>query len=321
MVKPIFILSLPRSGSTLLQRLLLTSGMCATLGEPSILLRLLGNDDITARRAVYWEFLVSRAEQDMREKWSGYDDAYAGGVRELMLRIYTGLSEGKEWFIDKTPRYTLIAHEIIKVFPDAKFIIIWRHPLAVAASMAEGKSYWYPDEYSIDLYEGLLQLHSFAQQYTPHICQLRYEDLVVDPRAELKRLGAFLGWEGLENTLDLPLACSAGGSLGDHSGIKKYKQVTADSLKAWEAKYDNWYRRRWALKYFSGNLSESMKSYSYVFPKSISDSRHHQFRLFSGLKDYVCSRNRSMRRHRNPVWIRRFSRRYREKHGYFVEFR
>ena len=91
---PIFILSLPRSGSTLLQRLLLGGGECSSLGEPSLLLRLLGDDQAMDRRAVYWDFLVTKAKRDMQERWAGFDEAYYTGVRELMYRIYGGLSDG-----------------------------------------------------------------------------------------------------------------------------------------------------------------------------------------------------------------------------------
>ena len=321
MAKPIFILSLPRSGSTLLQRLLLGSGQCSSLGEPSLLLRFLGDGENMSRRAIYWEFLVTAAKQDMRKKWSGFDAAYADGVRELMNRIYSGLADGKEWFIDKTPRYTLIAHEIIKVFPDARFIVLWRHPLAIASSMTAKSNFWYPDEYSIDLNEGLMQLHDFAHKHRESICEVRYEDLVSQPSQELKRIGTYLGWDVLEDALEVPLTDSAGGSLGDPTGVKKYKQVSSGSLTAWEGQYNNWYRRRWASQYFSGDHAEAMLDYKYTLPTSISQSRGSRLGVFAGIKDFVLANKRFCRRYRSPVWLKRFSKRFRKMHGYSVSFR
>jgi len=318
MVKPVFILSLPRSGSTLLQRLLLGSGRCSTLGEPSLLLRFLGNADYMSRKAVYWEFLISAAEKDMRGKWSGYDSAYYEGIRDLMMRIYSGLADGKPWFIDKTPRYTLIADEIIKVFPDAKFIVLWRQPLAVAASMAAGKNYWFPDEYAIDLHEGLDRLVDFSKKNANRICQVRYEDLVLQPVEQLQRLGDYLGWDNLPLVLDQPLTQSAGGSLGDHSGVNKYSALTADSKDSWIGAYNNWYRLSWARKFYTLKRAESMKQLGYSLPE--------EFQCMgggfcSGLYDYYLAYHRSRRRHRNPVWLKRFSRDYRKNHGYGVAFR
>ena len=176
MTRPVFLLSLPRAGSTLLQRLLLMSGKCATLGEPSLLLRFLGEGPAMTRKATYWESLVETATADMRKAWGGYDEAYRKGVRDLMQGIYDGLAEGKEWFIDKTPRYTLIAEEILATFPDAKFIVLWRHPLAVAASVSSTfrKGRWCPDEFGIDLHEGQARLQEFCRRHGERVFQIKY---------------------------------------------------------------------------------------------------------------------------------------------------
>jgi hypothetical protein len=320
-LKPVFILSLPRSGSTLLQRILLGSGKCSTLGEPSLLLRFLGDGDLMTRKSVFWEELIKKALRDMRTAWSGFDDAYYAGVRELMLSIYKGLSSEKEWFIDKTPRYTLIAEEIIKVFPAAKFIVLWRHPLAVANSMwsVENKGFWFPDEYAIDLYAGLLKLNQFALKYKSSICEVRYEDLVSDPRGQLKRVGEYLGWNNVEFFSDETLVPSAGGSLGDRTGVKKYSVVSVDSRDVWIKAYNNWFRRGWARRYFSGERLVSMKRHGYELPNEwgVCDPVQN---LMAGLKDWVSYHRRLRKRLRYPKWERQFLRRFRRKHGYDVSF-
>ena len=204
MTRPVFLLSLPRAGSTLLQRLLLMTGRCSTLGEPSLLLRFLGEGPAMSRRATYWESLVETSTADIRKTWPEFDGAYRTGVRDLMQRIYDGLAEGKEFFIDKTPRYSLIAGEILATFPEAKFIVLWRHPLAVAASISSTfrKGRWCPDEFGIDLHEGQRRLQEFCKQHGEAVFQLRYEDLVTEPGKELARLGSFLGIENLADVLE-----------------------------------------------------------------------------------------------------------------------
>lgn len=319
MSKLIFILSLPRSGSTLLQRLLLGSGHCASLGEPSMLLRFLGDGPASTRRSTYWEFLVDSAQTDMREHWPEFDRVYHEGVRKLMMPIYEGLAGGKEWFIDKTPRYTLIAEEIMQCFPEAKFIVLWRHPLAVAASMTEGRGFWFPEEHAIDLYEGFTRLDAFTQHYKERICEIRYEDLVADPEAELARVGGYLGWDQLERVLSGPLAGTAGGSLGDRTGIKKYNQLSAGSKDSWVAKYNNWYRRRWAHRYCNGSdRAVVMQRHGYELPDALPGP---MTGLFSGLTDCVRAANRTARRHRRPVWLKRFIKDYRKRQGYDIAFR
>lgn len=318
MTRPIFILSLPRAGSTLLQRLLLASGRCATLGEPSLLLRFLGDDDVIVRKATYWESLVETSVADIRKAWSGFDDTYRAGVRDLMLSVYDGLADGKEWFVDKTPRYSLIAEEIIRTFPDAKFIVLWRHPIAVAASVSSTfrKGRWCPDEFGIDLCEGMDRLWTFCEQHGDRVCQVKYEDLVAAPETELPKIGAYLGWENLEAALEGELAKSTGGTLGDPTGVHKYSQVSAGSRDAWQAKLDNWYRRAWARNYYASRTSPWVKGLGYELP-----ALKGGVGVVAGLMDWFSARRRIARRLLRPTWLPRHSKRFMREHGYGVSFR
>lgn len=319
MSRPVFLLSLPRAGSTLLQRLLLGSGKCASVGEPSLLLRFLGEGPVMTRKATYWESLVEKARGDLRAEWSGFDAAYREGVRELMMRIYDGLAGEKEWFVDKTPRYALIAEEIMQVFPDAKFIVLWRHPLAVAASMCatyrEGR--WCPEEFGIDLHEGLDRLVAFRDAHRERVCELRYEDLVADPAGELKRVGEYLGWDGLEKVADGELVDSAGGSMGDPTGVKKYGEVSEESRDAWKGAYGNWYRRGWAEGYFSGERAKRMGEMGYGMP----DDSGKGGGLLEGMGDWVFAKRRVARRVKRPTWLPRLAKEFREERGWDVTFR
>ncbi len=321
MTRPVFLLSLPRAGSTLLQRLLLMSGKCATLGEPSLLLRFLGEGPAMTRKATYWESLVETATVDMRKAWSGYDDTYRKGVRDLMQGIYEGLADGKEWFIDKTPRYSLIAEEIFATFPDAKFIVLWRHPLAVAASVSSTfrKGRWCPDEFGIDLHEGQERLQAFCEKHGGSVFQIKYEDLVTDPATELKRLGDYLGWENLSTVLDQDLVTSTGGTLGDPTGVKRYTKISPASRDAWKAELSNWYRRAWARNYVSGTRAQRMKELGYDLPNDVANRG--PFGLFAGLCDWFTARRRIHRRLRRPTWLPRFARKFRNQNDYEVSFR
>lgn len=323
MSRPVFLLSLPRAGSTLLQRLLLAGGRCATLGEPSLLLRFLGEGPATTRRATYWESLVETATADIRGAWPGFDEAYRRGVRDLMGRIYDGLAGDKPWFLDKTPRYSLIAEEIRATFPDARFIVLWRHPLAVAASLATTfrKGRWCPDEFGIDLHEGLERLHAFCRDHGDEICQVRYEDLVGDTRAELERVGAYLGWEGLAAVADRELVGTAGGTLGDPTGVRKYSRVSDASREAWKDEVDNWYRRAWARRYFAGERAEWLRELGYELPAGIAQAPPWRGSVWAGVADWFAARRRIRRRLRRPTWLPRFARRFRREHGYEISFR
>ena len=306
----------------MLQRLLLADGRCATLGEPSLLLRLLGGDEVVVRKATYWESLVTTSQDDIREAWGGFDEAWRQGVRGLMNRIYDGLAGDKEWFLDKTPRYTLIAEEIIRTFPDAKFLVLWRHPMAVAASVAYTfrKGRWCPDEYAIDLHAGLDRLHAFCTAHETQICQVRYEDLVEDPARELGRIGEYLGWDGLAEAGGRELPGSAGGTHGDPTGVKKYATVSPKSRDAWVEQIDNWYRRGWARRYLHAERAEWLSALGYELTDEILGAPWWRGRVWAGVLDWFSARRRIRRRLTHPRWPMRFARDFRREHGFDVSF-
>jgi len=321
MTRPVFLLSLPRAGSTLLQRLLLMTGRCATLGEPSLLLRFLGEGPAICRKATYWESLIETSMADIRKKWPGFDVEYRKGVHDLMQRVYEGLADGKEFFIDKTPRYSLIPDEIHATFPEAKFVVLWRHPVAVASSISSTfrKGSWCPDEFGIDLYEGQQRLQQFCKRHAESIYQIRYEDLVTDPEQELAKLGAFLGIEDLADVLERELVTSTGGTLGDPTGVKRYTKISPSGRDAWKKEISNWYRRAWARDYVSGARAVALKELGYDLPEGVANGG--PLGLLQGLADWITARHRIWRRLRQPTWLPRFAKKFRKENGYGVSFR
>ena len=240
----------------------------------------------------------------------------------MMEEIYAGLAQGNPYFIDKTPRYSLIAEEIFKTFPDAKFIVLWRHPLAVAASMCKtaDRGFWYPEEHAVDMYPWMLRLDAFTRKHQEQVCVVRYEDLVVDAANQLKIIGKYLGWDRLEDSLDRPLPESSGGRLGDATGVKKFNSVSTNSLRQWESVYSNFYRRGWARKYVKGERAEAMTRYGYDLPESIAQSNF-LLGFFEGVRDMIMSAIRKHRRITHPCWLPRSLKHYRSAHGFDASWR
>ncbi|WP_193211830.1 sulfotransferase [Luteolibacter marinus] len=318
----IFLLSMPRAGSTLLQRLLMGSGVCKTVGEPSFLLRLLGEGDPILRAASYNEELVETAVRDLRKAWAGFDDCYRSGVRDLANAIYRGLADGAPYFIDKTPRYSVIARELIETFPDAKFIVLWRHPLAVVNSMNTTYRHgrWAPQAFDLDLRYGMDRLRTLCEAHGPRVHQVRYEDLAADPGKELAALGDYLGIEGLAEVADRDLEAGNHGQLGDPTGVKKYKKVSPDSISEWEGAVRNWCRERWVKEYFSGERAEFFRSLGYDLPQRMKDGTV-PLGLVEGLRDWLYGQRIIHRRLLRPLGGKRRLRRDAEKRGYHVAYR
>ena len=115
----VFITSLSRSWSTLLQGLLDFHQNVSTLGEISLLLRFLGEQGEVFKFTDYRERNLEVSKSDIRKVWSEFDKTYLEQVRCLMQTIHSKLAGEKSIFVDKTPSYTLIVEKIYECFPDA----------------------------------------------------------------------------------------------------------------------------------------------------------------------------------------------------------
>lgn len=249
---PLFLFSLPRSGSTLAQRILAAHEPIATASEPWVLLPYL----YTLRRGgMYAEYnhgsLVDAIEDFCDVLPAGRED-YLAEIREFALRLYGKASpDGTRYFLDKTPRYHLISEEIIAAFPEARFVVLWRNPLAVVASIIETWSggRWNLYRFKVDLFEGIESLVRTCERHGDNIHAVRYEDLVANPRET---------WEGVFRYLGLPFDPSAteqfsgvklSGRMGDVTGTGKYSKVSGGSLEGWKRTLNNPFRKAWCRRY------------------------------------------------------------------------
>jgi glycosyltransferase involved in cell wall biosynthesis len=132
----IFLISQPRAGSTLLQRILNGHPYIHTTAEPWIMLHPLY---ALKEKGLFAEFDSNLARQGLEDFTSQVPegkDLYIEALRQMGGKLYNRVLEvsGKQIFLDKTPRYHFIIPELQKVFPEAKFIILLRNPMAVLTS-------------------------------------------------------------------------------------------------------------------------------------------------------------------------------------------
>lgn len=286
MTTPIFILSLPRSGSTLLQRILLTSDVCQSLGETSLLLRFLGDPGSVTRFTSYRESNVELSFRDLRDNYPDFPQRYEAMIHKSMMSFYSSLAEDKKYFIDKTPRYTLIAEEIRRTFPEAKIIVLWRHPLAIAASISNTffKSKWHFDDFLIDFEVGWDRLYVFSQKHASSICSVKYEDLLSTPEAELSKLNQFLELpkENMLSNKQLPITR---GRLGDPKRDSMSSKIDSTECNAWKQNYSNWYRKRWARQFYTPERSIHLSQLGYGAPPFIEPTAF-PTQLIDGIKEW-----------------------------------
>jgi hypothetical protein len=254
-MKPIFLFSLPRSGSTLLQRMLATHPKITTSAEPWILLPLVYLRKQKGSFTEYWHYQTSLAINDILQSRDGGEFVYKQAVRSFANSIYAhaALNTAAEFFVDKTPRYHLIVDEIAELYPDSKFIFLWRNPLAVAASMsntwASGK--WNAYDYYVDLYSGTENLCAAAKSHADRSLSVRYEDLVSSPETALRELFSFLQLEDWAPAAKSFSKIKLIGRMQDPSGVKNFKSVNEARADDWRAFYLNPVRKLWARHYLA----------------------------------------------------------------------
>jgi predicted Zn-dependent protease len=181
---PIFIVGLPRSGSTLVEQILASHSAVEGVAElPEI-------GFIADRLADYPDTAAAITAEQSRALGEGY--LAATSVQRQLDRAF---------FIDKMPNNFQFVGLIQLILPNAKIIDVRRHPMATCFSafkqhFAEGQAFSYDLADLGRYYRDYLALMDHFDRALPgRIIRVIYEDLVEDAEAEIRRL---LGACGLE---------------------------------------------------------------------------------------------------------------------------
>jgi Sulfotransferase family len=250
-VTPILLLSLPRSGSTLVQRILGAHDEVATASEPWLLLPLLLplRDDVPAPGG--WQPRIHEALSDFSQTLPHGVSSYERSVGEAARTIYEEAAAGAPFYLDKTPPYFLVIDEIVRTLPEARVVVLWRNPLAVLASVVEtfcgGR--WRPQDYPTSLFGGLTRLVDGVRRHGERIHTVRYEDLIDGGEEEWRRLTDFLGIEFDPTSLARFPAVKLDGAMGDPVGTRAYSQLERAPTEKWRETISNPVRRLWAQRY------------------------------------------------------------------------
>ena len=251
-LQPVFILSQPRAGSTLVQRVLGTFDGVSTLSEPWFLAPLLSILRKRGIQADYPHVLAYLALEDFAAALPGGMDQVREELSATALRLYEAASPpGTRIFVDKTPAYHVIASVLQEVFPDGRFVYLWRNPLSVAASVLEtwGGAGFAPHRVRSDLF---LAIDNLVAAYDPtdeRTIGVRYEDLVTGDDVKWRDLAAHLdlAWEP-EALLSFS-GLSLNGRMGDPTGVTRYRQLSDEPLAKWRRTFANPVRKEWARRY------------------------------------------------------------------------
>lgn len=244
MIKPmqddqlIFMISLPRSGSTLLQKILGGHSDIYTRSEPWLMLHPLYAFKTEGIQTRYNAKLAVVGVQNFLQELPTEDENYYfSRIRDCYLSLYAPYlsASGKERFLDKTPRYYEIFDELQKTFPRAKFIVLYRNPLAVFASILETwvkGNYEKLKNYQCDLYTGVEFLQRDLTAYAnTHV--IRYEELLLNPEGETEALFDFLKLPNQPDCIDYGHHKGERWMYGDPETVYKKTRPDSQHIDAW----------------------------------------------------------------------------------------
>jgi hypothetical protein len=192
---PIFVVGMPRSGSTLVEQVLAShSAVEGTMELPTLPGMVRELEQPQGRGAGFPQSVIAM----------GPDQLLSLGARYIEeTRIFRS---GRRFFIDKMPANFSHVGLIRLILPEAKIIDVRRHPLDTCFSafkqyFAAGQSFSYDLEDLGRYYRSYIGLMDHWHAVLPgRVLELRYEDLVRDTETEVRRLLAHCG-------LDFEEAC------------------------------------------------------------------------------------------------------------------
>lgn len=266
--QPVFLYSMPRSGSTLLSLMLGSHPAVCCPPEPWIVLVVaeylqLGNvKNIPYGRewaeAAAIEFFL-HIEKKQRGKLNQIFSALGAtltnedaviSARKILQAIYKAHLNvaDKSVFVDKTPRYYAVTGLIEDIYPKAKKIILLRNPLDIFASYKStwgiGAEIFTPEGVTVstrDFCEGLFVLTEFVLAKRDDVLIIRYEDLATDAEQAMLDTCDFINLEYFPAMLDyynnLELIKEYKQSpVGDPISSNQPAPVNDRTVNAWESR-------------------------------------------------------------------------------------
>jgi len=223
--EPVFLVGFPRSGTTLLDTLLMGHpDVCVTEEKPML--------DAVARSIGGYERLAEVDDAELDSLRNLYFAKAAEHVPDLGGRI----------LVDKQPFAMTEAPLIHRLFPGAKILFVQRHPCDVVLSCFITR--FEPNGALVNfatlkgtatLYDEMMRFWEQCRSILPMIVHLvRYERLVEDAEAEMRALAAFLGLTWTDSILDNRATAKDRGFINTPSYAQVAEPLYDRSIGRWE---------------------------------------------------------------------------------------
>ncbi len=254
---PVFLLGFPRSGTTLLEQMLDAHESVQAMEEPPTI-------STVMRQAITWmQAKASMSSQASRgagwkQQWmdifsfmGGLGDEQVAMLRETYFRVAgqeVKLQENTV-LVDKMPLNTVDIGIILRLFPDAKFVVALRHPCDCVLSgfmqtfeMNEGMANFLDLDDGASFYKHVMKLlwqYQEVFQLDDRIHYVRYEDLLDDFEGETSKILHFMGLEWSESIIRYDEHAKARGTLATPSYQAVTQKIYSTSKERWRH-YAKW---------------------------------------------------------------------------------
>jgi|HubBroStandDraft_1064217.scaffolds.fasta_scaffold04607_8 protein-tyrosine sulfotransferase len=202
---PVFVLCMGRSGSTLLRLILDTHPDLACPPETMI-------PALCSQLAVVWSLIEGAPLSLQRgDAPPAIPDAAIAGIRDTMDRMTAPYlaRRGKRRYCDKSLGSARYAELLFRIYPRARFLCLFRHPMDVIASGMEACP-WGLNGYGFDQYiagspgnavmalarywhDGASEIAAVQEKHSDRCHRVRYEDMVRDPERVAAGIFEFIG--------------------------------------------------------------------------------------------------------------------------------
>jgi hypothetical protein len=239
----LFVIGSPRSGSTLLTRMLGAHSAIHSPPEPHLLTPLAHLGYYAAVEAAPYDPIIS--QRGIREVVAALprgEPDYLDALRAYADTVYARLLEpsGRRILLDKTPAYALVLDFVARLYPRARYLVLTRNPLAVWSSYVQ--SFFDGDHEAAHRHNPLMERYvpaiaRFLRQQSVPIHHVRYEELVQQPSAVMQAICDFAGLAFEEAMVNYGEREEGRGEaargLGDPITVAKETRPTTKSLARW----------------------------------------------------------------------------------------
>jgi hypothetical protein len=167
--------------------------------------------------------------------------SYLDALRAYTDRLYQGLIAGNSahYLLDKTPAYALVLDFVTRLYPEARYVVLTRHPMAIWSSVID--SFYDGDHEMAHRHNPLIEryvpaLARFVRDPPQRTLRIRYEELVAAPEPRMREFCAFADLDFEPAMVDYGSAAPSGSAargLGDPVTVAGQTRPVTDSLDKW----------------------------------------------------------------------------------------